>query len=57
LRELYPRLNPGGFAVIDDYGCFEACRLAVEDYRSMHGIVAPMQQIDWSGVFWRKSPS
>jgi hypothetical protein len=56
LRELYPRLNPGGFAVIDDYGCFEACRLAVEDYRSMHGIVAPMQQIDWSGVFWRKAP-
>src|SRR5262249_13976964 len=57
LRELYPRLSPGGFVVVDDYGCFEACRLAVEDYRARHGIVAPMEPIDWSGVYWRKALS
>jgi O-methyltransferase len=54
LTELYPRLSPGGFAVIDDYGCFEACRLAVEDYRARHRIIEPIEQIDWGGVFWRK---
>ena len=57
LSELYPRLSPGGFAVIDDYHCFESCKLAVDRYRAMHGIVAPIEQIDWSGVFWRKLPA
>jgi O-methyltransferase len=54
LTELYPRLSPGGFAVIDDYGCFEACRSAVEDYRGRYGVVAPIEPIDWGGAFWRK---
>jgi O-methyltransferase len=54
LTALYPRLSPGGFAVIDDYGCFEACRSAVDNYRAMCGIVAPIERIDWGGVFWRK---
>jgi O-methyltransferase len=54
LSELYPRLNSGGFAIIDDYGCFEPCKLAVDRYRAMHDIAAPIEQIDWSGVFWRK---
>jgi hypothetical protein len=40
--------------VIDDYGCFEACRSAVENYRAVHGIVAPIERIDWGGVFWQK---
>ena len=57
LTELYPRLSPGGFAVIDDYHCFEACRLAADRYRAVHSIVAPIEQIDWSGVFWRKPHS
>jgi len=54
LTELYPRLNPGGFAVIDDYGCIPACRAAVDEYRERFGITASVIPIDWTGVFWRK---
>ncbi|WP_448463608.1 TylF/MycF/NovP-related O-methyltransferase [Mycolicibacterium sp. XJ870] len=54
LDALYPRLSPGGFCVIDDYYAIEACRQAVTDYRAKHEISAPIVDIDWSGVLWRK---
>ena len=54
LEHLYPRLNPGGFVVIDDYGAVEGCRLAVDDYRRAKRIAEPMERIDWTGVWWRK---
>ena len=55
LEALYPRLSPGGYAIVDDYGCIPACRAAVEDYRDRHGIREPIAEIDWTGVFWRKA--
>ena len=55
LESLYPKLSPGGFVIIDDYGCIPACAKAVEDYRSQHGIEDEIVQIDWTGVYWRKS--
>ena len=54
LNALYPKLSTGGFCIIDDYGCVEACKLAVSDYRKTHNITAPLIDIDWSGVYWRK---
>jgi O-methyltransferase len=54
LTALYPRLSPGGFAIIDDYGAIAACKAATHDYREMHGITEPVQEIDWTGVYWRK---
>jgi O-methyltransferase len=55
LKALYPKLSPGGFVIIDDYGCIPACKKAVEDYRAAHGIVEQIVTIDWSGVYWRKA--
>ena len=54
LENLYPKLSPGGFLIVDDYGVFEPCRRAVHDYRSRHGIAAPIHPIDRSGVWWRR---
>jgi O-methyltransferase len=54
LEALYPKLSPGGFAIIDDYGAVPACKTAVEDFRSREGITAPLQTIDWTGVWWQK---
>jgi O-methyltransferase len=53
LRNLYPRLQPGGFLIVDDFG-FDNCRAAVEDYRREHGISEPIERIDWLGAFWRR---
>lgn len=54
LRALYPKIVPGGFAVIDDYGDFEPCRRAVDEFRASSDIRAPLRKIDWTGAFWRK---
>lgn len=54
LEVLYPKLAAGGYAVIDDYGALAVCRQAVEDYRKAHNITGEIEQIDWTGVFWRK---
>jgi O-methyltransferase len=54
LEHLYPKLSPGGFIIVDDYGGMPPCRQAVDDYRSRAGLNAPMIEIDWSGVWWQK---
>jgi len=55
LRALYPGLAPGGYLVLDDYGSFEGCRAAVDEFRSEHGIVEPLEQIDYTGARWRRA--
>lgn len=54
LEALYPKVSPGGFVIIDDYGAVPSCRAAVSDYRTQMGISARMHEIDWTGVWWRK---
>lgn len=55
LVHLYPKLSSGGYLIVDDYGAVPACKAAVEDYRREHGITDEIQQIDWTGVYWRRS--
>lgn len=57
LDVLYPKLSPGGFCIVDDYGAVPGCRSAVDDYRAAHGIDAPITWVDWTGVWWRKGPT
>jgi O-methyltransferase/8-demethyl-8-(2,3-dimethoxy-alpha-L-rhamnosyl)tetracenomycin-C 4'-O-methyltransferase len=54
LEHLYPKLSPGDFVVIDDYGCIQQCNKAVKDYRERLGIDEPLHKIDWTGVWWQK---
>lgn len=54
LNNLYPKLSPGGFVIIDDYH-IPACRQAVHEYRDTHGIEDPIVDIDWTGAYWRKA--
>ena len=55
LTALYPKLAPGGFCIVDDYGAVPACRQAVLDYRAQHAIDEDVEVIDWAGACWRKS--
>jgi O-methyltransferase len=54
LENLYPGLAPGGFVIVDDYGAVPGSRQAVKDFRAEQVIRAELEQIDWTGVFWRK---
>jgi hypothetical protein len=53
LEHLYPRVNEGGYIIIDDYH-HEPCCAAVTDYRDAHGIGAEIVNIDGRGAYWRK---
>jgi O-methyltransferase len=55
LNALYHKVERGGFVIIDDYGDFEPCRRAVHEFRDRHGVSEPIEGIDWTGKFWRKS--
>ncbi len=57
LRSLYPKLSPGGYLIVDDWGAMPPCRKAVEDFRREAGVTEPIQEVDWTGVFWRRGPS
>lgn len=53
LEALYPKVSPGGFVIVDDYGGWESCRRAVDDYRAANGIDARIETVDWTGVWWQ----
>jgi len=54
LVHLYDRVSPGGFVFVDDYNCYESCRLAVQDFAGSRGLKLNIHEVDWTGVYWRK---
>lgn len=55
LNNLYAKLSPGGYLIMDDYGAIPACKQAVHDYREAHGINDEIVPVDWTCVYWRRS--
>lgn len=54
LVPLYPKLQPGGYCLVDDF-MLDNCRAAIEEYRAEHGITNEIHRVDETGVYWRKS--
>jgi hypothetical protein len=54
LTHLYPKLQPGGFLIVDDYGDIAACRQAVLDYRGRNAITEEIVPVDWTAVYWKR---
>jgi O-methyltransferase len=55
LEHLYPRLVPGGVLVIDDYGHWEGCRRAVDEYFTTRAAPVLLNRIDYTGRIAVKS--
>ncbi len=55
LNNLYHKVSPGGFIIVDDYGAVAACAQAVSDFRKQHDIQEPIKNIDDIGVYWQKA--
>lgn len=55
LENMYAKVVPGGFIVIDDYHSFQECREAVDEFREKVGDTAPIQPVDNLSVYWRKA--
>jgi hypothetical protein len=54
LEQLYDRVVDGGFIVIDDYGYWQGCKKAVDEFFEMRRIPETLQRIDDIGVYLRK---
>jgi O-methyltransferase len=53
LGDLYDKVSPGGYVIIDDY-ILKPCAHATEFFRVSRGITAPLIAIDGCGAYWRK---
>jgi len=53
LANLYDKLSPGGYLIVDDFH-IPACKRAVTEFRESKGVNDPIETIDWTGVYWRK---
>jgi O-methyltransferase len=54
LDHLYESVVPGGFVVVDDYGAYEGCARAVDEFRAERSIGSEMIWIDSDAVWWRR---
>jgi O-methyltransferase len=55
LVNLYPKLSIGGYLIVDDYGCVNACKQAVLDYQRIQNISEKIREVDWTGIYWQRS--
>ena len=49
LEHLFPRMVNGGVLIVDDYGHWEGCRRAVDEYFQKHGVRILLNRIDYTG--------
>jgi len=55
LRYLYEKVSAAGVIVVDDYGHFEGCRKAVDEFIQSLERPILLNHIDYTGRFWLKS--
>lgn len=54
LITLYPKLQKGGYIIVDDYYSLDECRTAVNDYRKTYNITEEIIRVNWQCVYWKK---
>ena len=55
LQTFYKKVVPGGFVVLDDYGYWEGCNRAFEDFVSQNRIEGlRLKQVDSTGAYFQK---
>lgn len=54
LDNVYSNVTSEGFVQVDDYGHWEGCRKAVDEYFKKHSISVKINQIDATGVWFQK---
>lgn len=52
LEKFEPRVQPYGIVTVDDYGAWDGCRKAVDEWLASNP--RNVQRIDWTGIFWIK---
>jgi len=55
LEQLYDNVVSGGFVVLDDYGYWDGCRKAVDEFFAQRNIHPQLQKIDMFGYYFMKT--
>jgi hypothetical protein len=53
LTNLYDKLSPGGYVIVDDYKGWPSCRRAVHDFLDSRRLNPEIREIDDAAVYWR----
>ncbi len=54
LDNLYDNVIVGGYIVVDDYGHWEGCKKAIDDFFMKRNIKTDLIKIDYAGVYFKK---
>lgn len=54
LETLHDKVVPGGFVIIDDYGCYEGCRKAVDEFLQVRGLKVFLNHVTTDCRYWVK---
>jgi len=53
LVNLYHKVSPGGYVIVDDYFSWEPCQRAVSDFLAARNLHAAILDIDGSAAYWQ----
>lgn len=51
---LYAKVVSGGIIILDDYGLYEGCKKATDEFREKHGITSYMNHVNQDCRYWIK---
>lgn len=54
LTQLYHRLVPGGFLIVDDYGHWNGCKKAVDEFFALQPNAPFFHRIDYTGIMMQR---
>jgi len=52
LEYLYDKVVRGGFVIVDDYGYYEGCKKALDEFMQRKEVHAFLNHIDSAGRYW-----
>ena len=55
IEHFVPKVSAYGFVIIDDYGHWQGCHKAVDEYLHTHTHITPIP-IDYTGIYWPVTP-
>ena len=54
LEKFYDSVQPGGYVVLDDYGAWEGCRIAADEFIAARALDVKLIQVDYTGFYFQK---
>jgi len=54
LEKFYDSVQPGGYVVLEDYGDWEGCRIATDEFLKNRVLDVKLIQVDYTGFYFQK---